>query len=137
MKSRRLIEGTPAKNILEKEQTHTISFALHPDANPKSRQQGLLRWQKNPEKEWGPKPRAKKSGTSQTMVESRIEKQGKRKAKQVMFYHHVGTYIYVFHVLYLKKIILSNVCILYCLVLLNSVLFKPCLFRPIYSIKIY
>ena len=104
MKSRRLIEGTPAKNILEKEQTHTISFALHPDANPKSRQQGLLRWQKNPEKEWGPKPRAKKSGTSQTMVESRIEKQGKRKAKQVMFYHNFQyLYIWVFLVLYLKK----------------------------------
>ena len=29
-------------------------------------------------------------------------------------------------VLYLKKIILLNICILYCLVLLNSILFNPC-----------
>ena len=32
-------------------------------------------------------------------------------------------------VLYLTKIFLSKMCILHCLVLLNSVLFKPCLFR--------
>ncbi|XP_041366560.1 tRNA (guanine(26)-N(2))-dimethyltransferase-like isoform X2 [Gigantopelta aegis] len=83
VKLHRLKEGTPVKCILEKEQKHRVSFDLHPDANPKSRQQGLLRWQKNPEREWGPKPRAKKSGNSQTMVECREEKQGKRKAKQV------------------------------------------------------
>ena len=32
-------------------------------------------------------------------------------------------------VLYLKNIILSKIYILHCLVLLNSVLFKPCLFQ--------
>ena len=32
-------------------------------------------------------------------------------------------------VLYLTKIVLSKMCTLHCLVPLNSVLFKPCLFR--------
>ena len=36
-------------------------------------------------------------------------------------------------VLYLTKIFLSKICILHCLVLLNSVLFKPCLFRSTVS----
>ena len=38
-------------------------------------------------------------------------------------------------VLYLTKIFLSKMCILHCLVPLNSVLFKPCLFRNVYMFK--
>ena len=50
----------------------------------------------------------------------------------------VKQYIYIIYlfmralicfVLYLTKIILSNICILHCVVLLNRVLFKPCLVR--------
>ena len=36
-------------------------------------------------------------------------------------------------VLYLRKIVLLKSCILYCLVPLNSILLKPCLFRYVYT----
>ena len=34
-----------------------VSFEEHPDANPKSREKGLKRFQMNPEPNWGPKNR--------------------------------------------------------------------------------
>ena len=34
-----------------------VSFEDHPDANPKSREKGLKRFQMNPEPNWGPKNR--------------------------------------------------------------------------------
>lgn len=58
--AKRLTEGSVAKAILDKEPQINISFATHPDANPASRQKGLVRWQHNPEPEWGPKPRARR-----------------------------------------------------------------------------
>ncbi|EEC13198.1 N2,N2-dimethylguanosine tRNA methyltransferase, putative, partial [Ixodes scapularis] len=36
----------------------TVNFAMHPEANPSSREQQLLRYQVNPERYWGPKARA-------------------------------------------------------------------------------
>ena len=54
----RLAKSTVAKAILSREPILKISFEPHPDANPLSRQKGLLRWQINPEPGWGPKPRA-------------------------------------------------------------------------------
>lgn len=37
-----------------------FSFEPHPDANPKSRIEGLMRYPENPTKNWGPLSRAKK-----------------------------------------------------------------------------
>ena len=34
-----------------------VSFEDHPEANPKSREKGLKRFQMNPEPNWGPKNR--------------------------------------------------------------------------------
>ncbi|XP_029635655.1 tRNA (guanine(26)-N(2))-dimethyltransferase [Octopus sinensis] len=56
---KRLQPGSVVKAILDKKPTHDVSFEIHPDANPPSRKQGLLRWQINPEPNWGPKPKAK------------------------------------------------------------------------------
>ncbi|KAK6179775.1 hypothetical protein SNE40_012059 [Patella caerulea] len=80
VKSNRLTPGSVAKIILDKPTTHDVSFTLHPDANPESRDQGLIRWQPNPEPEWGPKPRPKKSCDDET--DRREKFQGKRKQKQ-------------------------------------------------------
>ncbi|XP_071104696.1 tRNA (guanine(26)-N(2))-dimethyltransferase-like [Haliotis cracherodii] len=82
VKASRLQSGTPAKAILDKEPVTEVSFSLHPDANPQSRQKGLLRWQVNPEPDWGPKPRAKKSNTEESLSEKRDRCRGKRKDRQ-------------------------------------------------------
>ncbi|XP_076443718.1 tRNA (guanine(26)-N(2))-dimethyltransferase-like isoform X2 [Babylonia areolata] len=58
--AKRLTEGSVAQAILSKEPGQEISFAPHSDANPVSRQKGLVRWQQNPERDWGPKPRARR-----------------------------------------------------------------------------
>lgn len=60
--TRRLTEGSVALNILKQEPDLQASFLPHPCANPASRQKGLVRWQQNPEREWGPKPRARREG---------------------------------------------------------------------------
>ncbi|XP_067666800.1 tRNA (guanine(26)-N(2))-dimethyltransferase-like isoform X1 [Haliotis asinina] len=82
VKASRLQGDTPAKAILDKEPVTEVSFSLHPDANPQSRQKGLLRWQVNPEPDWGPKPRAKKSNTEESLSEKRDRRRGKRKERQ-------------------------------------------------------
>ena len=58
--AKRLTDGSVAQAILKKEPRLQVSFAAHPGANPASRQKGLVRWQQNPEPEWGPKPRARR-----------------------------------------------------------------------------
>ncbi|XP_061172654.1 tRNA (guanine(26)-N(2))-dimethyltransferase-like [Saccostrea echinata] len=60
VKERHLQDNTPCKAILSKPCTNEVSFELHPNSNPESRLKGLTRWQTNPEKNWGPKPRAKR-----------------------------------------------------------------------------
>lgn len=55
---KRLIENTPAFNILATEPKKEHSFQLHPDANPASRKLGLVRFQENPMPFWGPGTRA-------------------------------------------------------------------------------
>lgn len=54
----RLLNNLPAKIILNKNISSKIDFQIHPLANPPSRQKGLLRWQINPIKDWGPGCRA-------------------------------------------------------------------------------
>lgn len=70
------------KTLLEKECTTQVCFDTHPEANPESRKQGLLRFQFNPEKNWGPKARATRNVAEDTIEEKKKRLQGK-KAKQV------------------------------------------------------
>ncbi|KAM7353412.1 tRNA methyltransferase 1 [Cochliomyia hominivorax] len=59
VKEERMIEGTPIKAILSKENSQDYDFDnLHPEANPKSRKQALSRFQANPTPHWGPGTRA-------------------------------------------------------------------------------
>lgn len=80
--SKRLVEGSPAAVILARQPSIEVCFGNHDNANPKSRSQGLLRWQSNPEKNWGPMPRAKHSGDGDTLEDRRMKNQGKRKRDQ-------------------------------------------------------
>lgn len=50
---------TPADYILNRPVVIQADFTIHPNANPSSRMQKLVRFQENPEKNWGPKCRAK------------------------------------------------------------------------------
>ena len=50
-------ENSPGAAILSKEIVMQVSFEAKPGANPASRQKKLLRYQENPEANWGPKPR--------------------------------------------------------------------------------
>ncbi|RKP24617.1 N2,N2-dimethylguanosine tRNA methyltransferase [Syncephalis pseudoplumigaleata] len=52
---------SPASRILAVEPSITVDFTEHPQANPESRKHKLVRYQENPEKNWGPKARAKRS----------------------------------------------------------------------------
>lgn len=50
-------ENSPGAAILSKEPAIQVSFKEKPEANPLSRKNKLLRYQANPEANWGPKPR--------------------------------------------------------------------------------
>ena len=49
--------NSPGTAILSKEPVIQVSFEVKSAANPASRQKKLLRYQENPEANWGPKPR--------------------------------------------------------------------------------
>ena len=74
----RIKSGSPAKAILEKEPAITANFTVRQDANPVSRKKKLVRYQANPEPDWGPKARAA-AGEELTLTERR--KRGINKAK--------------------------------------------------------
>lgn len=78
---KRLEPGSAGYNILSQKQSIEVNFETHPDANPKSRSKNLVRYQINPERNWGPKPRAKKSYEGDTLECRRLKNQGKRKRK--------------------------------------------------------
>ncbi|XP_045156432.2 tRNA (guanine(26)-N(2))-dimethyltransferase-like [Mercenaria mercenaria] len=73
--------GSSGHAILSVKPSIEVNFEPHPDANPRSRSQNLVRWQPNPERNWGPKPRAKKSYDCDTLESRRLKNQGKRKRK--------------------------------------------------------
>lgn len=86
-------EDTAIKTLLEKECTTKVSFEEHPKANPKSRKDGLLRYQANPEPHWGPKPKATRAMSNELQEERKRNLQGK-KSKQVISF---SSNIYVFN----------------------------------------
>ena len=81
---KRLTAGSPAKAILDQEPSTEVSFDLHPNAKPKSMEMKLVRFQVNPERDWGPKPKAKRS--TEKLEDKRLQNQGKRKRKAVSVY---------------------------------------------------
>lgn len=66
-----------AAAILSRTPAATVSFDLHEKANPESRQMGLVRFQENPQRYWGPGTRAKASLPSAELPK-RKKNQGKR-----------------------------------------------------------
>ncbi|ENN71141.1 hypothetical protein HUJ04_007597 [Dendroctonus ponderosae] len=67
-----------ATTILEKSPEKEYSFELHPAANPASKQKGLVRFQQNPLRFWGPGSRAQAMVGQNPMLKSH-KNQGKRK----------------------------------------------------------
>ncbi|XP_040580173.1 tRNA (guanine(26)-N(2))-dimethyltransferase isoform X1 [Lepeophtheirus salmonis] len=63
--------------ILSKESSNKISFEMHPNANPVSREAQLVRFQINPEKNWGPKMKSTTSICPDEENEKRKRNQGK------------------------------------------------------------
>ena len=80
-----LRDDSPVKTILSKEPSFEAIFDEHPNANPASRKKGLLRWQHNPGKDWGPKAKATKSDNASLdkRRERGLEKAKERKRKAV------------------------------------------------------
>ncbi|KAH3833055.1 tRNA (guanine(26)-N(2))-dimethyltransferase-like isoform X2 [Dreissena polymorpha] len=81
IKTKRNVPGTPGYKILSVPPSLEVNFDTHPDAVPKSCAQNLLRFQPNPQENWGPKPRAKRQGDDDAMVNRRLQNQGKKKRK--------------------------------------------------------
>ncbi|XP_069460404.1 tRNA (guanine(26)-N(2))-dimethyltransferase [Ambystoma mexicanum] len=80
VKRERLSETSPAYFILSTEPRLQASFDVRDDANPKSRKQGLKRFQENPEANWGPRARARIGGGIATSLEEKRKlHQNKRK----------------------------------------------------------
>nr|CAI5836983.1 unnamed protein product [Callosobruchus analis] len=75
---KRLIEGTPAFNILNLEPDKEYSFKIHAQANPESRKIGCLRFQENPAPHWGPGCRAT-AMVGEQKIQKSVKNQGKRK----------------------------------------------------------
>lgn len=80
---RPLDSGSPGEYIMRTEPSSPVNFSTHPDANPSSREQQMLRYQVNPEPYWGPKARAKTSLWADREIEKSRRLQGKRKLKEV------------------------------------------------------
>ncbi|KYQ50363.1 putative N(2),N(2)-dimethylguanosine tRNA methyltransferase [Trachymyrmex zeteki] len=59
VKREKLAEDSPATRILNASSTMDISLAMHPLANPISRQRHLSRFQQNPTANWGPGVRSR------------------------------------------------------------------------------
>ncbi len=53
-------ESSPARRILSKEPKIEVSFEMHPEANPPSRQVRMMRFEEHRGQNWGPKKRASK-----------------------------------------------------------------------------
>ncbi|KAF8778251.1 tRNA (guanine(26)-N(2))-dimethyltransferase like protein [Argiope bruennichi] len=78
---KKTFELEPSKTIMSKESSIEVSFKLHPDAEPKSRCNNLLRFQINPAPNWGPKCRATTSVNNDKLEKTRSKQKSKRKEK--------------------------------------------------------
>ena len=67
-----LNEKSPGFQILSKKAIHSICFDIHENAEPLSKEMNFLRYQVNPEPDWGPRSLPSK------MDDKRIRNQGKR-----------------------------------------------------------
>ncbi|XP_069692231.1 tRNA (guanine(26)-N(2))-dimethyltransferase [Periplaneta americana] len=76
VRQERLVGAAAA--ILSREPTTQINMELHPDANPQSREKGLVRFQENPQRYWGPGMRAKSNTQGEDKMEKSRKNQGKR-----------------------------------------------------------
>ncbi|KAF0290194.1 putative tRNA (guanine(26)-N(2))-dimethyltransferase [Amphibalanus amphitrite] len=74
--------GSPAAALLAKPAPEGVSFVRHPEANPKSRELQLRRFQQNPEPHWGPKARAKTSISHEAMQAKQSRNQGKKRKRR-------------------------------------------------------
>ncbi|XP_052099947.1 tRNA (guanine(26)-N(2))-dimethyltransferase-like isoform X2 [Mytilus californianus] len=72
------LEDTAIKTLLEKECSTKVSFEEHPEANPQSRKDKLLRYQANPEPHWGPKAKATRTMSNELQEERKRKLQGKK-----------------------------------------------------------
>lgn len=79
-------ESSPGAAILSKEPIVQVSFKEIPEVNPLSRKKKLLRYQANPEANWGPKPRAKRKKGTETIEDKRQRLQGRRTPEDKEFY---------------------------------------------------
>jgi tRNA (guanine26-N2/guanine27-N2)-dimethyltransferase len=79
---KRLAAHSPAAVCLAREPSIQANFEVRQDANPISRQSRMLRFQENPDVNWGPKSRAKKrkcvDSSCETIPEKRKRLQGHR-----------------------------------------------------------
>eukprot|EP00118_Oscarella_pearsei_P012797 m.96803 g.96803 ORF g.96803 m.96803 type:complete len:518 (+) comp36924_c0_seq3:90-1643(+) len=65
---KKISERSPSAVFLSKERSIEANFTVRADADPPSRRKGLLRFQENPEANWGPKSKAKKRRTAKGRV---------------------------------------------------------------------
>ena len=83
IKPKKNTPNSPGYKILAELPSIKVDFTDHVDAVPKSVEAGLIRWQKNPTANWGPRPRARQAGDTDSMEKRRLDNQGKRKRRKV------------------------------------------------------
>ncbi|KAJ8383746.1 hypothetical protein AAFF_G00215880 [Aldrovandia affinis] len=93
VKRERLSETSPAFRILSAEPVLQACFDVREDANPQSRRRHLMRFQENPQANWGPKARAKAGGGISTLLEDRRKQFQNKRKSQV----HEGSQLKSFH----------------------------------------
>ncbi|CAG9764043.1 unnamed protein product [Ceutorhynchus assimilis] len=77
--SKKRIEGNKvASTVLQQAPQREYLFDIHPEANPESKQKGLVRFQANPMPFWGPGSRSQAMVGQDKMTRS-VKNQGKRK----------------------------------------------------------
>ncbi|GFT82661.1 hypothetical protein NPIL_177331 [Nephila pilipes] len=74
---KKTLQLEPSKTIMSKESSIEVSFEPHPNAEPLSRLNNLLRYQINPSRNWGPQCKA-----TTNLIEDEEEKPKKRKCKR-------------------------------------------------------
>lgn len=79
MNLKELAPSSPGFNIMSQPSKSSVSFEAHENSTPESMQNDLVRYQVNPQANWGPKARAKSSIKYDTLAEKRKLLQGKKR----------------------------------------------------------